>query len=220
MSAKFRKLALGSTVAAFIALSGNAHALDFSFTGNLTGDDDVQLFAFSVGALSTVTMRTYSYAGGTQADGNIVAEGGFDPILALFDSAGNLVDQNDDGFVGLGSCAVPASGVTGSEFDTCLEASLAAGSYQVAVMQYDNFANGPTLGDGFRETGDAFFTSGLGGCSNGQFCDVDAFNRTNFWAFDILNVNQASTVSEPAMLGLFGLGLVSLGLGARRRKTA
>lgn len=46
----------------------SAMADDFSFTGNLSDDDDVQLFEFSVGVTSTVTMRTYSYAGGVMAD--------------------------------------------------------------------------------------------------------------------------------------------------------
>jgi hypothetical protein len=69
-------------------------------TGSFTNDNDVQLFNFSVGMTSNVTLRTYSYAGGTNAAGTVISRGGFDPILALFSSAGALIGQNDDGAPG------------------------------------------------------------------------------------------------------------------------
>ncbi len=53
-------------------------AADFSFRGNFSTDDEVHLFNFSVGATSTVTLKTLSYAGGTQADGTVISAGGFD----------------------------------------------------------------------------------------------------------------------------------------------
>lgn len=80
-------------VAAALAVGcANASAVDFSFSGMFTGDDDVQLFDFSVGMASLVTFRTLSYAGGTNAAGTVIARGGFDPILALFDSRGFLIN--------------------------------------------------------------------------------------------------------------------------------
>jgi hypothetical protein len=75
-----------------------ASADNFSFTGSFVNDNDVQLFNFTVGAPSLVTLLTYSYAGGTNSAGASIARGGFDPILALFDSNGVFIDQNDDGF--------------------------------------------------------------------------------------------------------------------------
>jgi hypothetical protein len=194
---------------------------DFSFTGSFAADNDVQLFNFVVGAPSNVTLLTYSYAGGTNSAGALIPSGGFDPILALFDSSGLLINQNDDG----GSANVPADPVTGAFFDTFLAAALAAGNYTVAVMQYNNFANGPTLADGFVRdgAGNAFFTGPAYGCSNGQFCDVTGANRTNAWAFDILGVESASEVSPvpvPAALPLFAGGLGGLGLmGWWRRRS-
>ena len=153
---------------------------DFSFTGNLSNDDDVQFFDFTVGVTSTVTMRTYSYAGGTNADGDVIPAGGFDPILALFDASENLIDQNDDGD------GVPTDPVSGNAWDTLLEVELAPGDYTVAVSQYANFAIGPTLSDGFDGSG----TSG--------FVDDDGNTRTSFWAFDVLNVTGAEVVDPPA----------------------
>ncbi len=203
---------------AFLLAAGNVSAapINFSFTGAFGADDDVQLFNFTANGASIVTLRTYSYAGGVQADGNVVSAGGFDPILALFDSAGNLVDQNDDG------TGVPVDPNTGEAFDTELILLLGAGDYMVAIMQYDNFATGPAFGNGFDQTGNPFFTALLGGCSNEQFCDVsgaDPFNnRTNAWAFDILDVeNAAPTVPVPAAVWLFGSGLMGL-IGVARKK--
>jgi hypothetical protein len=73
-----------AALAAMVLVSTPAAAADFSFTGNFTQDDNVQLFNFVVGAPSSVTLRTWSYAGGTNAAGTTIARGGFDPILALF----------------------------------------------------------------------------------------------------------------------------------------
>lgn len=198
---------------ALISGVGSAQAADFSFTGSFTQDDDVQLFNFLVGATSTVTLRTYSYAGGTQADGNVVSAGGFDPILALFDSTGGLIVQNDDGI------GVPVDPVTTFGFDTLLSTSLAAGSYTVSVMQFANSALGPTLSDGFNLDGTGNFTS-ISGCSN--FCDVGGNNRTGEWAFDVLNVESAVTppmtpIPLPASLPLLVAALGAFGLMRRQR---
>src|SRR5438309_8531640 len=103
--------------AATLALSGApAAAANFSYTGTLSNPDQVLLFDFVVGAPSTVTLRTYSYAGGTNAAGTVIPRGGFDPILALFDASGNEINQNDDG-----GGNVPADAVTGANFDTFLQ---------------------------------------------------------------------------------------------------
>ena len=59
------------TVLASIALAGVAAAVptDFSFTGTFGMDDDVQLFAFTADGVSNITLRSYGYAGGTNAAG-------------------------------------------------------------------------------------------------------------------------------------------------------
>ena len=183
-----------SALAVSALIAAASYGADYSFSGNLAGDNDVQLFNFTVGAASTVTLRTWSYAGGTNAAGNLIAEGGFDPILALFDSTGLLINQNDDG-----GSLVAADSVTGAHYDTYLSSVLSAGDYTVAVMQYANFALGPNLSSGFQGSGTT------------NFRDVTGDLRTSAWEFDILNVAQASTTGVPD--GGDSLLLVSAGLG-------
>jgi len=125
-----------------------ANAATFSFAGTFAQDDNVQLFNFETESESDVTLRTYSFAGGTQADGNVVSPGGFDPILSLFDSTGALIANNDDDMDG-GS----VDPVTGVAYDSFLTTALAPGNYTVALTQYDNFASGTDLSDGFLYDG-------------------------------------------------------------------
>ncbi|MEG9435654.1 PEP-CTERM sorting domain-containing protein [Edaphobacter sp. HDX4] len=205
----------------FALSSAVSHADDFSFTGTFNSINDVQLFTFTVGASSNVVLRTWSYAGGVNAQGQTIAAGGFDPILALFQGTGSsavYIGQNDDG-----GSAVPADPVTGAHFDTYLaQNSLAPGDYTVSIMDYANFATGPTLGDGF--TGGALVDSD---CSigTGTFCDATNHFRDSHWAFDILGVEAATTpdqpptspVPEPSTIALLGSGLLGMAQFARRR---
>lgn len=219
-----------------LALAGTASAgtvsvaNNLSFTGTFNNDDDVQLFNFTVSAQSIVTLISLSYAGGVNTAGAIIPEGGFDPILTLFSSSGTFIGRNDDGDDGSpGACLVPASAVTMAEFDTCFETLLDPGAYIVAIQQFDNFTLG-NLSDGFTRAGGPNFTAEFG-CSNGQFCDVSGFqydmdgnpiggsgvNRTNAWAFDILNVDSATVVPLPASLWFLATGIAGLVLRARKK---
>jgi hypothetical protein len=201
---------IGSILLLGLLAASAALADNFSFQGAFTADDNVQLFNFTVGSTSTVTLRTWSYAGGVDAAGVTIPRGGFDPILALFDSTGMEINQNDDG-----GSNVPADSVTGEHYDTYLQSTLAAGTYTVSVMEYDNFANGPNLSNGFARAGQGDFTAAFG-CSEGKFCDVSGDpagnSRNGNWEFDILGVNSAGTtgggtVPEPASVGLLLLGI-------------
>ncbi len=196
--------------------SSFASASDFSFQGTFTADDNVQLFTFTVGSTSTVTLQTWSYAGGVDAAGVTVPRGGFDPILALFDSTGAEINQNDDG-----GDNVPADPVTGQRYDTYLQSTLTPDTYTVSVMEYDNFANGPNLSDGFARAGQGDFTAEFG-CSAGIFCDVTGDNRTGNWEFDVLGVDSASlppgnVTPEPASFGLLIAGIGGLTILRKKR---
>jgi hypothetical protein len=205
-------------VCVFSLASLVAKADNFSFSGNLTSINDVQLFTFTVGANSNVVFRTWSYAGGVNAAGQSIAEGGFDPILALFQGTGGsavLIGQNDDG-----GASVPGDSVTGAHYDTYLAISnLTPGTYTVSVEDYANFANGPTLGNGF---------SG-GALTGGTYRDATGHDRDSHWAFDILGVEAATiptgtpetpAVPEPSSIALFGSGLVGVINLARKRLLA
>ena len=184
-------------------VTGSANAADFSFTGNFEHDDEVQEFNFTVTApMSDVTLRTWSSGGGTNAAGAEVARGGFDPIVALFDGSGNLIGQNDDN----GLLLDPG----GSALDSLLTRDLSAGNYTATITQYDSFANGPSLADGFRGS----FHTNLG-------------DRDSHWALDILNVSSASVgasyispIPEPESYALLlsGLGLITFMMRHSSRK--
>jgi hypothetical protein len=213
-----KMLAVAAVAAsALMALASPAAATDFSFTGLFTADNNVQFFNFSITGDSAVTLRTYSYAGGTNAAGAVIGRGGFDPILSLYDTAsGNLVAQNDDGGCGL----VGQDAVSGQCWDTSLTANLLAGAYTVAISQYDNFGPGSIPG-AFPHDGDPNFRNG--------FTDVSGVPnnpRDGHWAFDVLNADTATQgpteggVPEPATWGLMLSGFGLAGAALRRRRAA
>jgi hypothetical protein len=190
-------------VFALIIVAGSlATAADFSFTGSLAADDAMQLFRFTLTSASTVTVRTYSYAGGTTQADAIVPRGGFDPVLGLFDSAGVLINENDDGYANVSTDAI-----TGQPWDSYLYTTLAAGTYTVSLTQYDSFPNGPNLSNDFSGAGKFKFTGGFN-CSNGGFCDRTGDNRTANWEMDVLGAITATTVPEPGLPALLITGIV------------
>jgi hypothetical protein len=189
---------LKAVIAAAILATSSVSALaaNFSFSGNLAGDNDVAFLAFTLASPSDVTLRTWSYAGGTNAAGDLIAAGGFDPIVSLFYGTGGpalLIGANDDGL------GVPIDPGTGFAYDSLLESfALPAGMYTVALSQFANFANGPTLGDGFLGAGNFNFDG-----------------RTSAWALDILGADSAS-VPLPGTLALLMLGLAAARVTRRR----
>jgi len=188
------RIRLFSHIAAFAMAfglsAGLASADNFSFTGTFLTDDEMPSFTVTIAAASTVVIRTWGYAGGVNAAGQTIPRGGLDPYIALFDSNGVLIAQNDDG---AGFVATDPN--TGAAKDSYLtEGALPAGTYTVVLTEHDNFANGPNLANGFHEQNNGDFTA-MYGCTNGKFCD-DTFvnpynNRTGFWALDIDGVISA-----------------------------
>ena len=199
-------------IIALITIAGPfAVAEDFSFTGSLAADDSVQLFSFTLASTNTITLQTHSYAGGLDQAGAAVSRGGFDPILALFDTTGLLINEDDDGYAN-----VFADAVTGQRWDSYIHTTLAAGTYTIALTQYDNFPNGPDLNDGFSRTGQPQFTSAFG-CSSSGFCDRTGNNRTANWEFDVLDTASATAIPEPRMSTLMITGVALIGAWRGRK---
>lgn len=200
-----------------LSLSSGALAvpMDFDFSGTFTNDNDIVLLDFTVGADSTITIFSSSWKSG---DSGL----GFDPILAIWDSVGDLVAEQDDGGL-TGSTMSNGVSYTHGEWDSFFDVFLTAGDYTASIGQFDNFAAGGTLSDGFIRDGNPNFTfdEGFGPAPlfNGVWSGTDT--RTGDWEFHLLNVDAASgpTIPEPTTLALMTLGMAGIGY-SRKRKSA
>jgi len=193
----------------------NANTLDLSTEGMLGNFLGVDLVQFTVNdPLATVTFRTFSYAGGTNAAGKTIASGGFDPIVTLFDNAGKYIAQNDDGVENRKGVTIPIDPVTGFRHDSLLSSLLKKGDYMATITQAPNQAlanltNGLTFIDGFSSN-----SSTITG-----FIDVHGNPRTSSWALDIsIKSEPPAAVPLPAAVWLMGSGLVGL-VGIRKKSS-
>lgn len=182
--------------AAGLADPAQAALVSYSYTGTLPPDfpDAVAVFGFTVTAgLQDLQATTFGYAGGTNGEGVTFAAGGFDPVLSLFDAAGDLVAEDDDGR-GL------VDPQTGLASDSQLLRTLDVGSYFLAISAYGNVSLGGLLPGP---------TGGFSG--GGSFIDGEGDARSSFYAVDIV------LTPLPAALPLLAAGLGGLGLAARCR---
>jgi hypothetical protein len=203
------KLTSITAALAACACMASANAATMSYTGNFTKDNDVVLIDFSVAALQTVQIRTWSYAGGVNGAGQTIARGGFDPIIQLFNAAGVQVGQQDDA-----ECPkVAADAVTRQCWDINYSIKLGPGNYTVSLQQYNNYSVSTSLADGF------YYAGAQNASFRGGFIDEMDNKRTGLWALDIVNASpvQPASVPEPSSALLMGAALAGMSVLRRRR---
>ncbi|MDE3197432.1 MAG: DVUA0089 family protein, partial [Acidobacteriota bacterium] len=164
-----------------ICAISHANASGFSFSTSFNQDDDQRSFYFTLTSAGRVILQTSSYAAG-----------GFDPSLAVFDSAGNLIASNQDG----GCANVAPNPVTGFCWDAYLSLNLPAGTYQAVLTEGANVANGPTLTNAFAYTGQGNFTRGPESTGTGGFWSVTGTQASNSFAVGI----QGTTMTVAQVL--------------------
>ncbi len=123
--------------------------------------------------ISSLTIQSFGYGGGTDFTGSTITIppatptgplGGFATVLSLFDSTGNFIADSFFSTCGANANTSPNTGLC---FDAGLSATVGAGTFYLALTQYDNFSNGnnlfasPNVVDPsiFAENGNGNFTS-------------------------------------------------------------
>ena len=172
---RFWRVAIATGVA--LVLAGGARAGSLSLVGQLDPGNaqyDAFLFTFTLSAPDAVSIQSWGYGGtsgapgGTNAAGNPIAAGGFDPYVTLFAGSGpgaTFVASSDDGSCPPGTIADALCG------DPTLTVPLAAGTYTLAVSAFFNLSFAENLGSG--TLGDGFVGLGSFGA------------RTNTYAVDV-----------------------------------
>jgi hypothetical protein len=200
------------SVLAVLLAGVTASAASFSYLGNFTNDNDVKFVNFNVLTDTTVTLQTFGYGGGINANGDVIPAGGFESTLQLFAVpsglavGGSILPGPDP------TCGPRTADPTRLNFcqDDYTQVFLPTGAYVVALTQSPNTANG-NLGDGFLFDADPNFNNG--------FVGTFGFQGDSHWALDITAADIGVSTPEPgtALPAVSALLLICLGVCKRAR---
>ena len=112
-----------------------------SFTGSLVDADAIASLPFTSTG-SQLIFQSFSYNGGTNAQGTVIPTGGFSPVLTLFTASGSYIKE------------YPAAGEDLNFTDTLLP-----GNYQAVISVTGRFFDFPTktnLSQDFDGSGEFF----------------------------------------------------------------
>ena len=184
------------TLAASVIAVTPAKAADFDFSGTLGKRNDILLFDFMLENDKEITIFSSSSH----------KEGGFDTILSIWDTNGNLIAQQDDGG-NEGTTVSNGVSYNHGDLDSYFTRLLGAGSYKASVTPFPNFANGNNINQGFRLDNDP----------RGQ-----QILQGGKWQFHILNADQAgvkmSVPESDSTLGLLAVGSLGVGFMLKRKR--
>jgi hypothetical protein len=160
--------------------------------GAINSDADFAQWAavvtqFVVSSATPMQAITYSFGGGTSQNGTVVAPGGLEPYLSLFDASGNFLASTYFGT----TCPLGSGTFGGNCYDVLLDAgTLNPGTYYIAISAYLNMSLAEN--NGFGTLADGF--TGLGNLGPGE---------NLHYAFDI---QLPADTPEPGPLTLLVLG--------------
>lgn len=179
-----------------------AYATDYDFFGTIPYHNTVLSWQVTTGA-SAVTVFTSSWDNGN-----------FDPMLAVWDSTGNKVYQQDDGGL-VGSTSSNGISYDYSYWDTYYNLNLGAGTYTLTLATFYNWASGSNLSNPlFAYANDtpipiSVWTQPANHYAMGDYYAVHFLNATS--------VIPTNPVPEPCAMILFGTGIAGAAGFLRRR---
>jgi hypothetical protein len=209
-----------------------------SYTGTLATSESVFETTVTLAVGDDVVLQTYSFGGGTNAAGTVIAAGGTDPFLAIFNSTGailtdgsgnpygtSLALSNYGSFMGCGPGGAATANIGGAPQCGDITMSiddLAAGIYSIILSDGNYIANAAIedpagmLGDGFSDfTGGQFCNLLI----NGVACPANSTVADSPYALDVTTITPTVTTPEPATLVLLGTGLLAVYSRKRRQSS-
>ncbi len=72
----------------------NCTASIVSYIGTLSSPEDYFQTTATLSASGTLTLQTWGFGGGVNGNGASIVSGGFDPLVAVFDDTGAVIDGN------------------------------------------------------------------------------------------------------------------------------